>query len=142
MWNSKRIGNVGEVKTLSKFVELQIPVCISFGDCERYDMVAEFNGKLNKIQCKTCLNMEDDNSFVVNIINRSTKEGKSINRSYSKEDVDYFSIYNIEKDILLLYPNKEEQTTAITFRIKPPKNNQIKGINFVKDYLFENIISK
>lgn len=142
MWNSKRIGNVGEVKTLSKFVELQIPVCISFGDCERYDMVAEFNGKLNKIQCKTCLNMEDDNSFVVNIINRSTKEGKSINRSYSKEDVDYFSIYNIEKDILLLYPNKEEQTTAITFRIKPPKNNQIKGINFVKDYLFENIISR
>lgn len=142
MWNSKRIGNVGEVKTLSKFVELQIPVCISFGDCERYDMVAEFNGKLNKIQCKTCLNMEDDNSFVVNIINRSTKEGKSINRSYSKEDVDYFSIYNIEKDILLLYPNKEEQATTITFRIKPPKNNQIKGINFVKDYLFENIISR
>lgn len=121
---------------------MQIPVCISFGDCERYDMVAEFNGKLNKIQCETCLNMEDDNSFVVNIINRSTKEGKSINRSYSKEDVDYFSIYNIEKDILLLYPNKEEQTTAITFRIKPPKNNQIKGINFVKDYLFENIISR
>lgn len=105
-------------------------------------MVAEFNGKLNKIQCKTCLNMEDDNSFVVNIINRSTKEGKNINRSYSKEDVDYFSIYNIEKDILLLYPNKEEQTTTITFRIKPPKNNQIKGINFVKDYLFENIINK
>lgn len=84
MWNSKRIGNIGEAKTLSKFVELQIPVCISFGDCERYDMVAEFNGKLNKIQCKTCLNMKDEDSFEIYIINRSTKEGKDISRSYQK----------------------------------------------------------
>lgn len=142
MWNSKRIGNIGEAKTLSKFVELQIPVCISFGDCERYDMVAEFNGKLNKIQCKTCLNMKDEDSFEIYIINRSTKEGKDISRSYSKEDIDYFSIYNVEKDILLLYPNNEYQSTAITFRINPSKNNQVKEINFVKDYLFENIVKK
>lgn len=117
MWNSKRIGNVGEVKTLSKFVELQIPVCISFGDCERYDMVAEFNGKLNKIQCKTCLNMEDDNSFVVNIINRSTKEGKSINRSYSKEDVDYFSIYNIERIFCYYILTKKNRPLLLLFAL-------------------------
>lgn len=67
--------------------------------------------------------MKDEDSFEIYIINRSTKEGKDISRSYSKEDVDYFSIYNVEKDILLLYSNNEYQSTAITFRINPSKNN-------------------
>lgn len=40
-------------KTLSKFVELGIPVYIPFGDTESADLIAEFGGKLNKIQCKT-----------------------------------------------------------------------------------------
>ena len=51
--NSKNVGNIGEAKTLAKFVELGIPVYIPFGDNEKADLVAEFNGKLNKIQCKT-----------------------------------------------------------------------------------------
>ena len=33
--NTKFIGNVGEAKTLSKFVELGIPVYIPFGDNEK-----------------------------------------------------------------------------------------------------------
>lgn len=51
--NNKRIGNIGEAKALAKFVELGIPVYIPFGDNESADLIAEFNGKLNKIQCKT-----------------------------------------------------------------------------------------
>lgn len=50
---TKQLGNIGEAKTLAKFVGLQIPVYIPFGDNEKADLIAEFNGKLNKIQVKT-----------------------------------------------------------------------------------------
>ena len=53
--NSKRIGNIGEAKVLAKFVEMGIPIYIPFGDDEKADLVAEFNGKLNKIQVKTSI---------------------------------------------------------------------------------------
>ena len=47
--NSKNIGNIGEVKVLAKFVELGIPVYLPFRDNEKADLIADFNGKLNKI---------------------------------------------------------------------------------------------
>lgn len=50
---TKQLGNIGEAKTLSKFVELQIPVYLPFGDNEKADLIADFGGKLNKIQVKT-----------------------------------------------------------------------------------------
>ena len=45
---SKQKGNIGEAKCLAKMVELGVPVCLPFGDNERYDMVIERNGKLEK----------------------------------------------------------------------------------------------
>jgi hypothetical protein len=47
--NTKKLGNIGEAKVLCKFVEMQIPVYQAFGDIEKADLIAEFNGKLNKI---------------------------------------------------------------------------------------------
>lgn len=46
---NKQKGNIGEAKCLAKMVELGIPVCLPFGDNERYDMVIEHEGKLKKI---------------------------------------------------------------------------------------------
>ena len=46
-------GMVGESQVLAKFIELGIPVSIPFGDNCSYDLIAEFNGKLNKIQVKS-----------------------------------------------------------------------------------------
>ena len=48
--NTKSIGNICEAKVLCKFIELGIPVYVPFGDNEEADLIAEFNGKLNKIQ--------------------------------------------------------------------------------------------
>ena len=52
--DTKRLGNIGEAVVLNEFVKRQIPVYIQFGDIEKADYIAEFNGKLNKIQVKTC----------------------------------------------------------------------------------------
>ena len=52
--NSKDKGNIGEAIVLAEFTKRQIQVAIPFGDNARYDLIAEFNGKLNKIQVKYC----------------------------------------------------------------------------------------
>ena len=137
--NTKSIGNIGEAKTISKFVELDIPVYISFGDNERCDMVAEFNGKLNKIQCKTSLMMRDSGSFMVRTVSKNRKNGNNIYHIYSVKEVDYFAIYNIESDTLILFPNTGAIKSSLIIRVAPSKNNQSSGVNFNLDYTFEKI---
>lgn len=58
--NTKRIGNVGEAVTIAEFVKRQIPVYTSFGENEHCDLIADFNDKLNRIQCKTSQIIKDN----------------------------------------------------------------------------------
>lgn len=89
--NSKVIGNIGEAITIAEFVRRGIPVYTSFGENERADLIAEFNGKLNKIQCKTSERFEDN--VIVWRLTSSTSTGVHV---YDKSEIDYFSLYNIE----------------------------------------------
>lgn len=54
--NTKQLGNIGD---LCKFVSLRVPVYQAFGDNERSDLIADFNGKLQRIQVKTSEKCED-----------------------------------------------------------------------------------
>ena len=47
--NSKAKGQLSEARVLYEFQKYNIPVCLPWGDNERYDMVAEFDGKFNRI---------------------------------------------------------------------------------------------
>lgn len=51
---SKDKGNIGESVVLTEFIKRGIQVSIPFGDNARYDLIADFNGRLNKIQVKYC----------------------------------------------------------------------------------------
>ena len=53
MENTKYKGNVTEIETILAFMKLGYNVLTPYGDCERYDLVADVNGKFLKIQCKT-----------------------------------------------------------------------------------------
>ena len=49
MTHTKDKGSIGEAIILTEFLKRGVPVSLPFGDNERYDMIAEFNGKLNRI---------------------------------------------------------------------------------------------
>lgn len=66
--NSKRIGNIGEIKAISKFVELGIPVYLPFGDNERADMIINVDNKLLKIQVKTSNTCDNDGIILFRIV--------------------------------------------------------------------------
>lgn len=137
---TKQLGNIGEAKTLAKFVELMIPVYVPFGDNEKSDLIAEFNGRLNRIQVKTSEKWEDG-KIVINLVSSTAHRKAGVKHKYNKSEIDYFVIYNLQSDKLLLLPiEKFSERTSLTFRIPyQPSKNQHESFNW-EDYLFEKII--
>lgn len=138
--NTKRLGNIGEIKTIAKLVEMQIPVYQAFGDIEKADLIAEFNGKLNKIQVKTS-EVFSDGQFVVDLKSSTIRNKVNYYHKYSADEIDYFAIYNLGADMLLLLPIEEfEGRTSIKINVPyKPSRNQFKAINW-EDYTFDKII--
>ena len=137
--NSKTIGNIGEAKALCKFVELGIPVYIPFGDNEKSDLIADFGGKLNRIQVKTSLEAKDG-KMIFDLTSSTSHRKGGVKHIYTKEEIDYFVCYNVSRDKLFIIPVDEAGNTAITIRYEKPKNGQVKGIRFEEDYLLENFL--
>ena len=138
--NTKRLGNIGEIKTIAKLVEMQIPVYQAFGDIEKADLVADFNGKLNKIQVKTS-EIFENGSFIVDLTSSTIRKKLDYKHKYSSNEIDYFAIYNLQSDILLLLPIEEfEERTSVKINVPyKPSRNQFKAINW-EDYTFDKII--
>ena len=138
--NSKDKGNIGEAILLAELTKSQIQVAIPFGDNARYDLIAEFNGKLNKIQIKYCGQTTENNSFICPCAS-STNHTTNKHLSTYEEDVDYMAFYLVPIDKTLLVPiEKIIGKKTITFRIDPPKNGQQTGINLVEDYTLDKIL--
>ena len=133
---NKLKGNIGESAILYEFVKRRIPVAIPFGDNERYDLIAEFDGKLNRIQVKYC-GEETDNDGVVcpcaSSYNHVTNGDAW--QTYS-EEVDYFCFWLPNDNLGLIVPMSEiGDKKSITFKRSPSKNGQ--KVRLVQDYTFD-----
>ena len=134
--NSKDKGNIGEAIALAKFVELGIQVSVPFGDNARYDLIAEFNGKLNKIQVKYCNQLTENNSVVCPCMSSTNHTTNKHYTTYTN-DVDYMCFYLAPWNEIILVPIEHIGTRkTLGVRKDPPKNNQT-NITLVSDYLFE-----
>ena len=96
---TKQLGNIGEAKALAKFVELQIPVYIPFGDNEKSDLIADFNGKLNKVQVKTSEEWIDSEKFVISLVSSTMHRNSGEKHKYTHEEIDYFACYNLQSNV-------------------------------------------
>ena len=102
--------------------------------------MVDIEGKILKIQVKTC-SIEPDNSGIkIKVCSITHNSNGYIRRNYSSNDVDYFMTYYDNKCYLI--PYKECGVKEKKLRFIPPKNGQIKGISFADDYLAEKIIEK
>lgn len=139
----KQLGNIGESKVISAFIENNVPVYIPFGDNEKADIVAEFNGKLNKIQVKSSYEFKDGYFSVHLISNTRTKKYKQYIHEYTKDEVDYFALYNYQSDILLLIPIEDLRGKKMVYVRIPFKRsrNQQMVINY-ENYTFDKILKE
>jgi len=138
MLNSKQIGNVTEMEAMLAFLKLGYNVLTPYGDCERYDFVADINGKFYKIQCKTAHSFGAEEGIEFSCRSSHRAEGKCINERYSAKDVDFFATTYNGKCYLIPFL---ECGGSKKLRFISPKNGQINRISFAKDYELEVIIS-
>ena len=138
--NSKRIGNIGEAKVLAKFVEMGIPIYIPFGDDEKADLVAEFNGKLNKIQVKTSIKSKNGCS-IFDLTSSTAHRTNGGRRKYSNSEIDYFALYSLDRDKIYLMKAPDNPMTAITIRFEDTKSGKKIGVNYESDFLIENVLN-
>ena len=102
-------------------------------DC-RYDYIADINGKLIRIQCKTS-RIKPDSMNSITFNTRSTR-GSTVQifeHSYTQEEIDYF--YTWFNGISYLIPVKECGATAFSLYLKDDAPKNLKNrVNFSKDY--------
>ncbi len=138
--NSKDKGNIAESLALAEFIKYGITVSVPFGDNCRYDLIAEFNGKLNKIQVKYTSELTDTDSIICMCV--STKNHITNKRLDFYTDIDYFVFYLQPWDMLLLVPEyKVRGKKSICFRKSVTKTNQQKNVNFVQDFTFDKVLN-
>ena len=134
--NTKSKGQLSEARVLYEFQKYNIPVCLPWGDNERYDMIAEFDGKFNRIQVKT--SNEEDNGAICCWARSSTNHTTNKKLSSYEDDIDYFVFVNQKYDLLALVPIEElKGNKSIRLRIVPPAIGQVKGVRYFKDFSFE-----
>lgn len=136
MDNTKAKGQLSEARVLYEFQKYGIPVAIPWGDNERYDLIAEFDNRLNRIQIKTS-NEEKDGAIICYCRSSKNHTTNKETRTY-KDEVDFIVFVNQTKDLLAIVPIEEiGDNKTINLRITPTGNQQTKGIRFFTDYSFE-----
>lgn len=140
--STKHIGNLTELQCITRFYELGYPTSIPYGDSEKYDFILDVKGNLYKMQCKHAnLHFDDDGDvdyFTIKTVWQSgyTKNTNSKRHQYTNEDCDYFVTYYQGKNYLIPVG---ECSNEKRLHITPPKNGQVKGVNFLKNYVDEEV---
>ena len=138
MESMKRIGNIGEAKAIAWLVEHGIAVSIPFGDNERYDLVVEHNGRLEKVQVKTS-GRTPNNGCVSFRLYSSTYHTKNKHIDGYDNDVDSFILYNMVNGNLYYIPiSLLTGKRYINVRFAPTQNSQTKNCIFEENVLINN----
>lgn len=131
-------GDVNELRCMLAFEEKGYCVSIPFDGSSKYDFIADVEGKLLRIQCKSSHYYKDDASIAFSCTCSTTNTQKTTRHSYSKEQIDYFmTAFN---SYVFLIPVEETSGAEKILRLKEPKNNQVETINVASDYLFDNVL--
>lgn len=142
---NRQVGDIGEACVIAKFVQLEIPVFLPFNDPGDIDIIAYFNNKLNRIQIKTS-SLKQKGSYEVKISSTRNNIRQSKIHKYTKNDIDYFALYNLTRQKVLLIPVEEvgnRTTLKIHIDLSEKLRNQYSKNGRVweeKDWLIEKVL--
>ncbi len=131
MSKTKQLANESELRFASEFVRKGWSVFLPYGEDSPVDLLIFKNGKFKRIQVKTA----KPKNGVLPCRLRSSNNWQV--KKYYKKDVDFFAFYDYHNQKGYLVPiEKLEGGNDFSLRLKATKNNQSKGVNFAKDYLY------
>ena len=131
MANTKTVGDQTEAMVLAAFVAAGFPVSIPFGENQRYDLIVDVNGVLNRVQCKTGRTLQNDSVIV---FNATSHDGHRARQSY-RGQADLFAVYSPRTQQVYVLPVDDAGETNVFLRLTPAKNNQEIGVRYATEYL-------
>ena len=134
MENTKYIGNLTELQCIAAFYEIGYSVSIPYGENNRYDFIADVEGHLIRVQVKTSSTKDGGKSYSFSCRSSRTNGKRTINKKYSKSEIDYFATFINNRCYLIPV---EECSTAKCLRFDQTQNNQQASINFEENYRLE-----
>lgn len=117
---------------LSKGYNVSVPAVAC-----KYDMILDYNGKLLKLQVKTSVEKEGYIKF--HGYSSTGSKGKYKQTRYDKDDIDYFITY-YKGECYLIPVDQVSFEKKLWYSL--PQNGYTKGVHLLKEYLFEEVISK
>jgi hypothetical protein len=131
-------GNIGLGKAIEYFTSHQIPVSLPLNDTQSYDLVADFHGKLQRVQTKTSRYSETDGkSYMVQLKNTGgNKTGTTRIVPFDNTSCDYVFIYTGANKTYLIPSDRINTTNSITVGVKYSEYEVVsKTLNdFVEDF--------
>lgn len=103
-------GNMGLGKAIEYFTSQGITVALPLNDTQKYDLIADFNGKLQRVSVKTSRNSRSEGKTYEVMLKNSGGTGRGQVRLFDKNAVDYLFVYTAANDIYLI-PSKEIEAT-------------------------------
>lgn len=131
-------GMTTELDCIRSFIAAGFQVSIPYGDCARYDFLADKDGKIIRVQVKSS-SWTDETKTAFMFYARSTHiNSKGVKQQrYDETQIDYLATFFEGKCYVI--PVQECSITK-TLRFVPPKSGQLKGINFAANYELENVL--
>lgn len=129
--STKRTGDRSETMALAALSSCDYPVSIPFGDNARYDLVAEIDGELLRVQVKSGRVIKGTIYFKT--ASQHYHRGCT-SRDY-RGDADLFAVYTHELRQVHLVPVEAVGRSGANLRLQPPRNNQSKRIRYASDFL-------
>lgn len=137
------IGQAGEFLVCADLISRGINA-FQAGSGLSYDVVADINGKLYRIQVKTCRKA----SLVSKKQNKSPgyiyhvrRMGKGLRKKYSLKDLDIFAFVALDKKQIAYMVNDEQTPTTIVMRTEETEFTN-KYSKYFKDYVWDKCMEK
>lgn len=123
-------GKITEAQVLQFVLSKGYSVSIPFGDKDKYDQIWDINGKLLRIQVKTC-HLEGDSIEISckSVVNGHTKR-------YQKQNIDYFATY--WNNMVYVIPVEQ---CSLSKKLRFKAERYMPHINWASDYEFDKLIS-
>lgn len=137
MASLKTKGDLAELKVATDLANRGCRISIPFGeDCD-YDLIADFEGRLHRVQVK--YTKSNGKVVVLRCRSHSLTNGRvRVTKLYTPAMIDWIAAYDATSERCYYCPSWELGATGhaiLHLRLQPPRNNQRVGIREAAAYL-------
>ena len=130
-------GNLGLGKAIEYFTSHSIPVSIPLNDTQKYDLIADFDGKLQRVSVKTTRATDNGKSVSVQLRNTGGSSGNNKIRPFDKTSCDYIFVYTINEEYYLIPSDIINATNSIN--VGPKYYDYLVEIKTFSEFILEEL---